>query len=163
MRAVASAIRNPGVLPSILNGKDPGPVIYEKRMKDWLRSRQEYLDEPKQTLGFKIFLNPDDMSQVSASIATTGWFYLPLTCLLLGVLRPGMNVVDVGANLGYYTLLAAKAVGKSGRVWSFEPEPHNFMLMVKSMHASDFHNIEPVQIALSDKAGTEKLLSGTAD
>jgi FkbM family methyltransferase len=155
--AAASVIRDPRALPSLLRGKDPGAVLYNRRMGEWLRTRQEYLDEPKRTLGFKIFLNPEDMSQISASIATTGWFYLPATCLLLRLLKPGMKVVDVGANLGYYTLLAAKAVGKTGRVWSFEPEPGNFLLMMKSIQASNFHNVEPVQMALSDKPGTEKL------
>ncbi|MDA4136446.1 MAG: FkbM family methyltransferase [Thaumarchaeota archaeon] len=155
--AAALAIRNPSALPSLLTGKDPGAVLYNKRMKEWLRTRQDYLHEPKQTLGFKIFLNPEDMSQISASIATTGWFYLPVTCLLLGMLKPSMKVVDVGANLGYYTLLAAKAVGKTGRVWSFEPEQGNFLLMMKSIQASNFHNVEPVQMVLSDKPGTGRL------
>jgi FkbM family methyltransferase len=156
-RAAVSAIRNPSALQSLLKGRDPGAVIYNKRMSEWLRKRNEYLNEPKQTLGFKIFLNPEDMSQISALIATSGWLHLPVTCLLLALLRPGMNVVDVGANLGYYTLLAARAVGKSGRVWSFEPEPRNFLLLMKSIRASDFRNIEPVQMALSEEPGTEKL------
>jgi FkbM family methyltransferase len=156
-RAAESAIRNPSALPSFLRGGDPGQVIYDSRMREWLRTREEYRDEPKQTLGFKIFLNPEDMSQASALIATSGWLDLPVTCLLLGLLERGMNMVDVGANLGYFTLLAAKAVGKTGRVWGFEPEPHNFLLMMKSVHASDLQNVVPVQMALSDQTGTGKL------
>jgi FkbM family methyltransferase len=155
--AATSVMRNPSALPSLLRGEDPGEVVYNKRMREWLRTRQEYLDEPKQTLGFKIFLNPEDMSQGSALIATSGWLNLSVTCLFLGILEPGMTVVDVGANLGYYALLAAKAVGKTGRVWGFEPEPHNFLLMMKSIHASNFHNVEPIQMALSDKPGAGKL------
>ena len=141
-RAAESALRNPGALLSLLRGGNPGEFIYERRMRDWLRTRQEYLVQPKDTLGFKIFLNPDDMSQTSALIAATGWLNLPVTCLLWGILEPGMKVVDAGANLGYYTLLAAKAVGKAGRVWGFEPEPRNFLLMTKSIRASYFHNVD---------------------
>jgi FkbM family methyltransferase len=155
-RAIASAVRNPSALASLLGGGDPGETIYDKRMREWSRTRQEYLVEPKETLGFKIFLNPDDMSQTSGLIATTGWLNLPVTCLLLGVLKPGMNVVDVGANLGYYALLAAKAVGKTGRVWGFEPEPRNFELMTRSIHASRFDNLRPVQMALTDVPGNAK-------
>ena len=140
-----------------MKGGDPGEAIYNKRMREWLRTRQEYVDEPKQALGFKIFLNPEDMSQASALIATSGWLNLPVTCLLLEILERGMNVVDVGANLGYYSLLAAKAVKETGRVWAFEPEPHNFLRMMKSVHASDLQNVAPVQMALSDKPGTGKL------
>ncbi len=156
-RAAESAIRNPSALLSLLSGGNPGEVIYNRRMREWLRTRQEYLVEPKDTLGFKIFLNPDDMSQTSALIATTGWLNLSVTCLFLKILKPGMNVVDAGANLGYYTLLAAKAVGNAGRVWGFEPEPRNFLLMTKSIHASSLHNVEPIQMALSDKPGNGKL------
>jgi FkbM family methyltransferase len=155
--AAASAIHNPSALLSLLKGGDPGPAIYDKRMREWLRTREEYLDAPKRAPGFKIFLNPEDMSQTSALIATSGRLNLPVTCLLSRILRPGMKVVDAGANLGYYALLAANAVGKSGRVWAFEPEQRNFLLMTKSIHASDFHNVEPVQMALSDMRGTEKL------
>ncbi len=155
--AAASAIRNPSALLSFLKGGDPGAVIYERRMRYWLRTRQDYLHEPKQTHGFKIYLNPEDMSQISALIATSGWLDLPVTCLLFAMLRPGMNVVDAGANLGYYTLLAAKAVRERGRVWSFEPEPRNFTLLTKSVNASSFHNVEPVQMALSKGPGNERL------
>jgi FkbM family methyltransferase len=156
-RAVESAVRNPGALVSLLGGGNPGEVIYSKRMRDWLITRKEYLLEPKETFGFKIFLNPDDMSQTSALIAASGWLNLPVTCLLLDLLKPGMNVVDVGANLGFYALLSAKAVGKTGRVWGFEPEPHNFSLMTKSIQASRFENIEPIQMALTDKPGQGRL------
>lgn len=156
-RAAESAIRNPSALLSLLRGENPGDVIYMRRMREWLLTKQEYLVEPKDTLGFKIFLNPDDMSQTSALIATTGWLNLPVTCLLMRILRPGMNVVDAGANLGYYTLLAAKTVRSVGRVWGFEPEPRNFLLMTKSIRASGLHNVEPHQMALSDKPGNGTL------
>jgi FkbM family methyltransferase len=160
--AAASAIRNPSALPSLLKGESPGAVIHEKRRRDWLQTRQRYRDEPKQTLGFRVFLNPEDMSEISPMVATSGWPNLPVTCLLSAVLRPGMNVVDVGANLGFYTLLAAKTVGTRGRVWSFEPEPRNFQLLMKSMQANDFHNVEPVQMALSDEPRAENLFLAPA-
>ena len=156
-RGAASALRNPSALLSLLEGEGLGAAIYNKRKRDWLRARKEYLDEPKRTLGFRIFLDPEDMSDISALIATSGWPNLPVTCLLSAVLRPGMNVVDVGANLGFYTLLAANAVRESGRVWSFEPEPHNFQLLMKSIRANNFHGVEPVQMALSDDSGIDKL------
>jgi FkbM family methyltransferase len=45
---------------------------------------------------------------------------------LRGVIRPGMTVLDVGANIGFYTGYFSKLVGESGRVVAFEPEPVNF-------------------------------------
>lgn len=155
--SVASAARNPGALLALLKGEDAGAAVYEGRFRSWQRHREEYLGEPKETLGFKIFLNSQDMSHVSASIATSGWFSLPTTCLLLAVLKPGMRVADVGANLGYYSLLAARAVGERGRVWSFEPEPLNFRLLEMSVAANGYRQVEAFQLALSDRRGTETL------
>jgi FkbM family methyltransferase len=49
--------------------------------------------------------------------------------LFRAFIRPGATVVDVGAHVGYYTLLAAGAVGADGRVIAFEPHPFNALLL----------------------------------
>ena len=63
---------------------------------------------------------------------------------------PGMTVVDVGAHVGWYTLLAAQRVGASGRVVAFEPDPANYALLVQNVTANGFRNVETVQQAVSD-------------
>ncbi len=50
-------------------------------------------------------------------------------------LRPGETIADIGANIGYYTLLFSILVGESGRVVSFEPSPHAFNLLTKATRA----------------------------
>ncbi len=56
--------------------------------------------------------------------------YEPKTVRLVHrLLRSGMTFVDVGAHLGWYTMLAARAVGRTGHVYAFEPEPSNFDLL----------------------------------
>ncbi len=75
----------------------------------------------------------------------------------LANVRAGMCVFDVGANIGYYTLLAARAVGPSGRVYAFEPEPRNFSLLMRSIAENGFTNIRPLPVAVSDKAGIVRL------
>lgn len=47
--------------------------------------------------------------------------------------KQGMTVIDIGAHIGYYTLLFAKCVGPSGFVFSFEPHPSNFDLLCKNV------------------------------
>lgn len=79
------------------------------------------------------------------------------TAAFLTHLRKGMAVFDVGANIGYYTLLAARAVGPSGRVWAFEPEPHNFALLTRNAAESGFTNVRLVNAAVSDRAGVLRL------
>ena len=79
------------------------------------------------------------------------------TAAFLKLAREGMCVFDVGANIGYYTLLAARAVGTSGRVYAFEPEPHNFGFLTRNVAENRFTNVRPVNAAVSNRAGVMRL------
>src|SRR5712692_10347447 len=151
------ATKYPSILVDVLKGRNIRASIHEKRRKDWENTRSYYAEHPKKVFGLWMYLNPDDFSPVSTSIATTGWLDLPLTTLLKKILRPGMLVIDVGANIGYYTLLFAKSVGKTGKVYSFEPESLNFKLLSKSIDANHLDNVELKREALSDSQGTATL------
>jgi FkbM family methyltransferase len=72
-------------------------------------------------------------------------------------LKDGMTVVDVGAHIGYFTLLAARLVGSEGKVYAFEPHPTNFQLLVKNIEANRFKNVICIQKAVSNKCGKCKL------
>ena len=65
--------------------------------------------------------------------------------------RTGMNVLDIGANIGVYTMLAAKLVGTHGKVFAYEPYPTNCTLIRKSIQENQFKNIQLFQNAVSDK------------
>src|SRR5437667_4626672 len=52
--------------------------------------------------------------------------------------KPGMTVLDVGANVGYYSLLAASIVGRGGKVHAFEPNPDLFALLSNNAHINYF-------------------------
>jgi len=62
-----------------------------------------------------------------------------------------MVVVDVGAALGYYTLIAAKRVGQEGKVYAFEPDPSVFKDLIKNIKINGWTNVYPFQMALSEK------------
>lgn len=79
------------------------------------------------------------------------------TAAFLAHARPGMCVFDVGANIGYYTLLAARAVGPSGRVFAFEPEPRNFELLTRNVAENGFTNVRLVNAAVSSTEGVMRL------
>ncbi len=71
--------------------------------------------------GYKMFVDTHDVS-LTPHILLDGTWEPWITDIFVQLVRPGMIVVDVGANVGYYTLLAAGAVGAAGRVHSFEPQ-----------------------------------------
>jgi FkbM family methyltransferase len=66
------------------------------------------------------------------------------------VLRPGMTLIDVGANIGLFSLLAAKAVGEKGRVYSIEPRGENARLLLHSADLNGFTNIHLLPTAVGE-------------
>ena len=78
------------------------------------------------------------------------------TELFKKIIKPSMVIVDIGANIGYYSLLAAKLVGEKGKVYVFEPDPLNYNLLVANIETNHFTNIIPIQKVVSNKAGKVK-------
>lgn len=70
------------------------------------------------------------------------------------LIKEGNTVIDVGANIGYFTLLAARLVGHKGKVFSFEPEPRNFAYLTKNLELNKYKNVVARQMAVSDKCGS---------
>jgi len=76
-----------------------------------------------------------------------------LTAVFERYCRPGMTVVDVGANLGYYALLAARLVGASGRVVALEPNSENCRLLLSSLRLGGVTNVELIPVACDAAPG----------
>ena len=111
--------------------------------------------------GFKMYI---DMDEPRPAIRRAFQAYIlnrvhePITTVLFKrVVKRGAVVVDAGANVGYFSLLAATLVGPTGKVISFEPEPSNFAYLKKNIELNKFDNVVPVQKAVSDTSGTTNL------
>lgn len=61
--------------------------------------------------------------------------------LVMGLLRPGDVAVDVGAMIGYYTVIFARYVGPSGRVLAFEPDPENHRLLTSNVAMNSYDHV----------------------
>jgi len=79
------------------------------------------------------------------------------TKLFKSLIRKGMVVVDIGAYVGHYTLIAADLVGEKGKVFAFEPDPDNFALLLKNLEVNRCQNVIPVQKAIADRNGKTRL------
>ena len=75
----------------------------------------------------------------------------------------GDTVIDIGAHVGYYTLLMAQLVGENGKVYSFEPDPANFQLLKKNVEINGFENVVLIQKAVSNITDKVKLFLGDDD
>jgi FkbM family methyltransferase len=77
---------------------------------------------------------------------------------LLGALcRDGMSVLDLGANVGFHTLLFARTVGAGGHVWAFEPDPDNFSTLCANLELNSYGNVTAVQAAVGTATGRGSL------
>ena len=88
---------------------------------------------------------------VSAAIARDGIWEPQETRFLLDTLRPGDVFVDVGANIGYFSLLASRLVGPAGTVLAFEPEAANYALLEANCRRNGCDNVRCFQAALGEE------------
>ncbi len=102
--------------------------------------------------GPKIFLDIKD-SSLSSIILQHGYWEKWVTDIFLSLLKPGMTVVDIGANCGYYSLLAAKAVGAAGHVHCVEPNPFLHKNLTQSFLINGYTQVKLHKVAFSDKEG----------
>jgi FkbM family methyltransferase len=73
------------------------------------------------------------------------------------LLQPGQRVIDIGANVGVYTLSMAHAVGAEGHVWAFEPATGTAALLLEGVAANGFAHVTLERSALSSRPGTARL------
>jgi FkbM family methyltransferase len=85
-----------------------------------------------------------------------------LTQWLHQQLRPSDTFIDVGANVGYFTLLASQLVGPAGRVVALEPAPETFAALAANVTRNRASNVRLLQVAASDCAGELVLEHGPA-
>ena len=135
------------VLPNIELAKFPPMRWLRSRIRR--RMRREFVE----IMGHKIFLDPNDALDLSINPV-----YEPeLTAMIQSETRPGDVAVDIGANIGYYTLILARCVGPDGRVFAFEPDPVNFAVLQKNILTNGYKNVVALNKALSDQAASAKL------
>jgi FkbM family methyltransferase len=76
------------------------------------------------------------------------------------VLKPGMTVWDVGANVGFYTLAFSRLVGDTGKVVAFEPSGLNAAYLLQHVTLNNLTNVTVVQAAVSDEVGVVSFAVG---
>lgn len=80
------------------------------------------------------------------------------TYLVYNYLRDGDTFVDVGANIGCYTLFGAEAVGPTGKVIAIEPAKSCYDLLCENIKANNFNNVTTIMAAASDKSSKSQEL-----
>ena len=103
--------------------------------------------------GHKMFLDSKDSLRLSIN-----GVYEPFeTDLIKTKINKGDTVLDIGANIGYYTLIFARSVGNTGKVYAFEPDPENFALLKRNVEINGYDNVVLEQNAVYNKSGKIEL------
>jgi len=101
--------------------------------------------------GFSIYTSASDVA-VGKHVRANA--YEPdVTAIFRRFLRPGMAVIDVGANIGYFTMLSASLVGPKGYVLAVEPNPNNVRMLEGSRRVNGFDQVELAYAAAWSKKG----------
>lgn len=123
------------------------------RLYSYFTSKSSALVEVR---GHKMYIHTSDCF-VSKELLTRGVYEKEITDLFKRIVKEGMTFVDIGAHIGYYTLLVARLVGKTGKVYAFEPADDSYALLVKNIEINGYNNVIPVKKAISNKSGAKKL------
>jgi len=102
--------------------------------------------------GHRVFLDKWD----SLGLTTSNHHHFEIE-FLLDRIEEGDTVVDIGANIGLYSLCLAEKVGREGRVFALEPHPGNCRLLRKNLAVNGLENVTIIEKAASDVTGPARL------
>lgn len=129
-------------------GEQIGIYLNSKRMNDWL-SNPVALKRTR--YGFLISLDQNDTDYVCSNIGSSGMYETHISELFRRIVRKGATVIDIGANIGWYSLLSAK-IGAE-RVIACEPDADNLHLFKKSIATNGFRGIFCYELCVAANEG----------
>jgi FkbM family methyltransferase len=98
------------------------------------------------------------------AVDDVGWMLYSYGCLdyfdesaIRRMLRPGSTCLDIGAHIGYYSLLMSKWVGPNGRVVSYEPVPYTHSFLTRNLERNGATNVQPQHAAVGSHQGTVRM------
>jgi FkbM family methyltransferase len=113
---------------------------------------------PVEVAGHRLHLAGERAPSLALATALLEGGYERATRNLIERLLPeGGTFLDVGAHVGFYSLVAARKVGPRGRVFAFEPEEDNLRLLRKNIAENGFDNITAIPAAVSDRSGRAEM------
>ena len=102
----------------------------------------------KRIYDYILVLDSDDPG-ISSQLLRRGAREPEQKFIIESTLKPGMVAFDLGANVGYYTIMMARLVGDSGRVYAVEPFPDNFRLLGENIRRNGLKHVQTENVAIA--------------
>jgi FkbM family methyltransferase len=104
--------------------------------------------------GLRFLISTED--KVSISLRMRSEYEPGVTAVLRRALKVGMTFLDVGANIGFFSLIGSRLVGPTGRVFAVEPYPYNVKVLLSNLRLNACDNVEVLPFAAADSAGLRR-------
>jgi len=110
----------------------------------------------KNVFNYKLHLDTSDKG-ISRTLFLFGQREIDHYKMLQEILTPGLNILDIGANIGYYAIMESLAVGSTGKITAIEPMLPNINMLKRNITLNNASNIEVIHGAVSKSTGTAKM------
>ena len=110
----------------------------------------------KKVFNYELYLDTSDRG-LSRTLFLFGKREIDHYKMLQGILEPGMQILDVGANIGYYAIMESIVIGSSGRVTAIEPMLPNIQMLKRNIELNGASNINVMHAAISATTGTGQM------
>ena len=114
----------------------------------------------KRIFNYQMYLDTKDKG-LSRTLFLYGRREIDHYIMLHEILKPGMKILDIGANIGYYAIMESIAIGPSGKVTAFEPMIENIETLKRNVKLNGLGNIEVIHGAVSKSTGTGQMFTST--
>lgn len=168
--ATQTAWRTEALLSRAIDQRNCAVSASDQLRSEVYDGRAKVLDLRKSIVdlfGHRMYCNPSDAGLALSTLADSDFNTLGGEIgYLRRNLKPGQTAIDIGANVGLYTLLFARQVGPCGRVVAFEPGPLSFGLLKANVEVNRYRNVTVENMAVTNRKGSVDLfvcLDGESD
>ena len=114
----------------------------------------------KKVFNYKLYLDTSDRG-LSRTLFLFGKREIDHYKMLQDILKPGMHILDIGANIGYYAIMESLVIGPSGKILAIEPMLPNIEMLRRNIDLNSVSNIEILHSAVSAQTGTGQMFMST--
>lgn len=135
------------------------PLGIEGGTPDPMESVTLRFESEGQPRAVELLLDRTSYSQrIMLASLEAGQFYEPeVSYFLTNVLQPGDTMVDIGAHIGYFSVLAGRIVGPEGKVFAFEPEPGNYRRLRDHLAQNGLRQVQSFNVAVGSAPGSAEM------